>query len=379
MSSIDFRLRRRSGSRPGGRTPALATIDAESGLSTVDRNSTRTAPGGTGAHRGGTLDVQGDGLNFSLSRQVLQFETQSLRKRLEVAAPRTTDQVAARQVAADADKAAASANHPLVRRQAEQNGLLARRLEQIHADADASPAQQRPDAARGCPTATPARRTRVAREFSPDAVSQMRTRFGEFPDVAQIEADIAAEQKFIQAARDQLDFVETLTWLSDASEDAAETLASDEALGTQDRQVSKKTLTSLFAVRQQQLVAPLRVALNERIDVLSQLVALQQSLVTRSSGTGQALDRTIWVRDPTATTAANFRVAGQQFKELFASQAWGGGKVLATRDNHLGAVVLGVAPVVAWLCSLRSSGGEHGSRASASPTMRPIRWARRPS
>lgn len=363
VSSIDFRLRRREELREleSMNLQALATIDTNAGLSPVDRRlrleRLQVEQKLVDAERS---MFKATDPNLTLAHEVLTLESADLRTRLVAwqDAMNRRIKASAKKLATTADAAADNASHPIVRAQAEQNRQLAQRLEEIHVDE--GPTMKRLAAARLELEDVRRQRlldeSRVTRDSSPEAVSQMRERFAGFPDVARISVDIASEQKLVQMARDQLDFLETLSWLSDASQSASQAIASDESIDDTDREKSEASLEELFRVRQNQLVSPLRSALNERIDVLSQLVALQQSVIAEIDRyQRQVMDRTIWVRDPSATTWTNYRVAGKQFTELFSPSAWRDavGILLNRSDQRPFILALGIIPPIVWLAFLR--------------------------
>ena len=330
VSSIDFRLRRLQELREleAKNLQSLATIDDESGQSTVDRKlqleQLRVEQELIEAER---AMYKATNPNLALSRKVLALESGALRGQLAAWQGEMNRRIksSARQLADNATQAYEDASHAVVRSQAAENRELAKKLEQIHIDQGTT--MDRLGAARAQFEDIRRQRmldeARVVRNPTPEAVAQMRARFTALPDITKITSDIAAEEKLIEMTRDQLDFLDTLSWLSKPSEGAKKALQVDDSLNPEERASRERELANLFQVRQDELIAPLRAALNDRLDMLSRLVALQQSVLTEIRRyRHQVLDRTIWIRDPTATTSANFRIAWEQIGDVFSPEQW---------------------------------------------------------
>lgn len=362
VSSLDFRLRRRQELREieARNLSDLAAIDGETGVSTIDRKLQLEQ-----------LQVEQELIeaersmfratdpNLILSRKVLDLETDALRNELSVWQNALNDRIrqSARELAANADQAVADAASTEIRTQAEQNRDLAGQLEAIHLDSGAT--DQRVTALRQQLERIRRQRmldeSRVVRKPTSESVSQMRARFASFPDITQINADIASERRLIQTARDQLDFLETLSWLP-VPTTAENTIDDGESVDDEKLAARRAQLEEVFRVRQDELVAPLRASLNDRIDALSHLVTLQESLLTEIKRyKQQVLDRTIWIRDPTATTAANFALARKQLRESFSPSAWSEvfGLLTARGGDRPVLVAFGVVPLILWLALRR--------------------------
>lgn len=358
VSSIDFRLRRRQELREleAKNLKALADIDSDNDLSTIDRKlqleQLQVEQELIEAER---AMFKATDPNLTLSRKVLSLESEGLREQLTAwqGLMNTRIKASAKQLASNAAKAVENASHSIVRSQAEKNHELATRLEQIHIDESST--LDRLSSARVQLEDIRRQRmldeSRVVRDPTPEAVAQMRARFTGFPDVTKIASDIAAEQKLIQIARDQLDFLETLSWLSKPADGAKQAMEADQSLGADERSKRVTELEEIFEVRQEELIAPLRAALNDRIDTLSHLVALQQSVLAEIERyRRQVLDRTIWIRDPTATTAANYELAWEQLRDVFSPNDWHEalGLVVNRVVSRPVLALLGIGPLVLW-------------------------------
>ena len=360
VSSLDFRMRRREELREleAKNLNALATLDTETGVAPIDRKLQLEQ-----------LQVQQKLIeveramftatepNLTLSRKVLDLESERLRDELTVWQRALNSRItsSARKLASDADRAAENTTNAEVRSEAEQNRALAVQLEQTHVDAGSTmdrlgDARQQLEGIRRLRMLD---ESRVTRKPTPESVNQMRARFSSFPDVSQVKADIATEQRLIRAAKDQLEFLDTLSWISSPTSDAVQGVDADDD-PREEPELTKQAqqLEELFRARQEELVAPLRAALNDRIDSLSNLVALQQSLLTEIRRyKQQVLDRTIWIRDPTAITAANYQLVLKQLKQIFSPDAWNeafGTLVGRIIESPLLAT-LGVVPLLLWI------------------------------
>ncbi|MDG2030429.1 MAG: mechanosensitive ion channel [Phycisphaerales bacterium] len=359
VSSQNYRLRRRQELREleSKNLSTFATIDATSDLSPIDRKlqleQIQVEQKLIAAERAmfKTTDP-----NLMLSRKVLELESEGLRKELAVwqEALNERTKASARQLASDADQAARNATHPEVRSQAEQNRSLAERLEQVHVDTN-SKIQQLDETRQRLEDIRRQRmldESRVVRNPTAESVEQMRTRFTSFPDISQINIDIATEQRLIQSAKDQLDFLQTLNWLSETSNVEARITDVEEADQDEEPSTHQQQLEEISRIRQEELVAPLRSALEDRIDTLSNLLALQQSLLVEIKRyKQQVLDRTIWIRDPNATTATNYRLVLQQLKKIFSPSAWNEafGVLVGRIMEHPFFAAFGVVPLLLFI------------------------------